>query len=120
MLSDLSVSARHQRRLRAKLQVCFRRRVKSVLGPHHSGELMRRPRPKSNAGGAPRSHSPLFTSGWLLTRLRARLRSSHRSADMRTHVLTLPRRSEVRCAAGADVQHFFFFSGGFGAAVSLW
>lgn len=62
MLSDLSVSARHQRRRRAKLEVCFRRRVKSVLGPHHSGEIMRRPRPKSKAGGAPRSDSPMIYS----------------------------------------------------------
>lgn len=51
MLSDLRVSERHQRRLRAKLEVCFRRCVKSVLGPHHSGEIMRRPKPKSNATG---------------------------------------------------------------------
>lgn len=51
MLSDLSVSTRHQRRLRAKLEVCFKRCVKSVLGPHHCGEIMRRPKPKSNATG---------------------------------------------------------------------
>lgn len=62
MLSDLSVSARHQRRLRPKLEVCFRRRVKSVLGSHHSGEIKRRPEPKSNASGAPRSNSPMIYS----------------------------------------------------------
>lgn len=62
MLSDLSVSTRHQRRLRAKLEVCFKRCVKSVLGPHHSGEIMRRPQPKSNATGTERSNSPMIYS----------------------------------------------------------
>ena len=62
MLSDLSVSARHQRRRGAKLQVCSRRCVRRVLGPHHSGEIRRRPRPKSKAAGAPRGDSPMIYS----------------------------------------------------------
>lgn len=64
MLSDLSVSAssaRRQRRLRPKLDVCLRRRVRS-------GEIKRRPGPKSNAGGCEeRLTYDLFTSTWLLT-----------------------------------------------------
>lgn len=42
MLSDLSVSSRHEQRLGDKLEVCFERCVKSVLGPHHSREIVQR------------------------------------------------------------------------------
>lgn len=42
MLSDLSVSSRHNQRLGDKLEVCFERCVKSVLGLHHSREIMQR------------------------------------------------------------------------------
>lgn len=42
MLSDLSVSSRHNQRLGDKLEVCFERCVKSVLGPHHSREIVQR------------------------------------------------------------------------------
>lgn len=42
MLSDLSVSSRHKQRLGDKLEVCFQRCVKSVLGPHHSREIVQR------------------------------------------------------------------------------
>lgn len=42
MLSDLSVNSRHNQRLGDKLEVCFERCVKSVLGPHHRKEIVQR------------------------------------------------------------------------------
>lgn len=42
MLSDLSVNSRHNQSLGDKLEVCFKRCVKSVLGPHHSREIVQR------------------------------------------------------------------------------
>lgn len=107
MLSDLSVSARHQRRLRAKLQVCFRRCVKSVLGPHHSGEITRT-KVKRQRRSEERLTYDLFRSKWLLTtNRRARLRPFHNTRALGANVLTLPQRSKVESSAGANAQRFF-------------
>lgn len=42
MLSDLGVSSRHRQRLGDELDVCFKKCVKSVLGPHHSRRIVQR------------------------------------------------------------------------------
>lgn len=65
MLSDLGVSARHSRRLGGKLEVCFQKCVKSVLGPHHSKKKKKKTckeRPKSNAKKIWRWSSPIMCS----------------------------------------------------------
>ncbi|MEQ2208474.1 hypothetical protein XENOCAPTIV_001517 [Xenoophorus captivus] len=40
MLSDFSVSSRHNQRLGDKLEVCFEKCVKSVLGSHHREDIV--------------------------------------------------------------------------------
>lgn len=83
MLSDLSVSAHHQRRRRPELQVCFRRRVTSVLGPHQ----------RSNHAPPPHTH----------TKVKRRRRSEQRlTYDLFTSKRPLTTRERTCLRTGDD------------------